>query len=148
MEWIVLFIINWIVFLLLVNLKKLKINILAGFFAICMAITTDFLNSSVQGRYIIHKPVVSILGDSLFFLIGPVFVIGILIAQYHPKNRWMSVINVFVITVIYSLTEYILVYKGVVEYIDWDYIDSVMVNIGAMVMISWFSMTVLKKWSG
>lgn len=146
MEWIILFILNWIIFLLLVDLKSFNTNMLAGFFAVSIAIMTDFFNIIIQHRYIINNPVINILGSSLFFLMGPVFVIGTLISQYHPKNRCMSVFNVIVITGSYSFTEYILVLNGSVEYINWDFVDSVMVNIGAMIIISWFSIVILNKW--
>ncbi|TCO74960.1 hypothetical protein [Marinisporobacter balticus] len=148
MEWIILCILNWVVFLVLADWKELKINMLAGMFAIIMAIITDFYNTAIHHRYMIHNAVISILGSSLFFLIGPVFVIGTLIAQYHPKKRGMTLLNVFVITGLYSLTEYTLVYCGVVEYIDWDYFGSLMVNIGAMTIISWFSIIILNKGRG
>lgn len=146
MEWIILFIINWMLFFLLVNWKELKINIWSGVMAVAMAIVVEFLNIAVHGLYVIHHPIINILGSSLFFLLGPVFVTGTLMAQYHPKKRWVTILNVFVIVGLYSLLELTLVFLGAVEYLNWNYFDSVIVNFGAMVALSWFSITVLGKW--
>lgn len=146
MEWIILFLINWIVFLLLVDWKGLKINIWSGLFATVMAIFIDYFNS-IQGRYIINRPIIDIMGSSLFFLLGPVFVIGTLLAQYHPKKRLMVVANTFVLFTIYSIVELILVNRGAVEYLGWGFIDSLVINLGVMSTLSWFSIVVLNKWS-
>lgn len=146
MEWIVLFFLNWIVMIVLVDWRKFSTNMFAGFLAIGMALVTDYYNGIIRHRYMIHGPVIDIFGSSLFFLIGPCFVIGTLMAQYYPKKRWMAVVNVLVITGLYSLTELILVQRGVVEYKNWYYFDSLLVNVGAMIIISWFSVTILNKW--
>ncbi|WP_432661816.1 hypothetical protein R9X47_14720 [Wukongibacter baidiensis] len=145
MEWIILFVANWIIFLLLVNWKELKTNMWAGLLASSMAIIVDFCNIS-HGRYTINRPVICILDSSLFFVLGPVFIIGTLLAQYHPKRRLLSVLNVIVIFIIYSSTELILVYRGAVEYLEWHFYDSLIINIGAILIISWFSIVVLNKW--
>lgn len=146
MEWIIIFLINWIIFLILVDWRELKNNIWAGLLAIIMAIVVDLANT-IHGRYVINKHMVDILGSSLFFLLGPVFVIGTLLAQYHPKKRMMAVANVFVLFFLYSAIELILVYRGAVEYLDWHFTDSLAINIGAITVLSWFSIVVLNKWS-
>lgn len=145
MEWIILFIINWIVFLLLVDWKEIKSNVWSGVLAILMAVSVDFCNI-MHNRYAINRPVVCILGSSLFFLIGPVFVIGTLLAQYHPRKRWLSILNVLVLFLLYSFTELILVQRGAVQYMDWDFFDSLLINVGAIFVLSWFSIVVLNKW--
>ncbi|QZY54572.1 hypothetical protein [Crassaminicella profunda] len=146
MEWILLFFLNWIIFLFLVDWKKFTTNMFAGFLAMGMALITDYYNGMIRQRYMIHDAMINIFGSSLFFLLGPCFVIGTLIAQYYPKKRWMAVLNALVITGLYSLTELILVERGVVEYKNWYYFDSLLVNVGAMIIISWFSVTILNKW--
>lgn len=145
MEWIILFVANWIIFLLLVDWKELKINIWAGLLAALMAISVDFCNITYK-RYLIHRPVISIFKSSLFFVLGPVLVIGTLLAQYHPQKRWLTIVNVIVMFILYSSTELILVYRDAVHYIDWKFFDSLLVNIGAIIVLSWFSIAVLNKW--
>ncbi|MCG8542334.1 MAG: hypothetical protein MJA82_20730 [Clostridia bacterium] len=145
MEWIILFFGNWIIFLLLVDWRGLKINIWSGLLAILAATVVDFCNT-MHGRYMINRPVICVLKSSLFFLIGPVFVIGTLFAQYHPKKRWLIILNVLVIFTLYSFVELTLVARGAVEYVKWNFLDSVLVNISVITMLSWFSIVVLKKW--
>lgn len=145
MEWIILFVINWVMFLLLIDWKNLKTNVWTGLLASSMAISVDFCNTS-QGRYVINRPIISICNSSLFFVLGPVFIIGTLLAQYHPKKRWLSVLNVLVIFILYSLTEFILAYRGTVEYLNWYFYDSLIINIGAISVLSWFSIVVINKW--
>lgn len=145
MEWVILFLLNWIIFLFLVNRKELKANIWAGLLAMIMAISVDY-SSFIHKRYVIKKAIIHIFGSSVFFLIGPVFVMGTLLAQYHPRKKWLTVLNVIVIFVLYSTTELILVSRGVVEYLNWDFVDSLIVNIGAITILSWFSIVILNKW--
>lgn len=145
MEWPILFIINWIVFVTLVDWKKLKKNIFGGLFIVAVAIFVDYHYTSL-GFYIIHDPFIKCLGSSLFFLFGPVFVTGTLMAQYHPCKRLMTIINIIVICTLYSIIELVLVSRGVVEYINWNYFTSLIINIGAITVQSWFIIVVLGKW--
>jgi len=145
MEWVILFLINWIIFLFLVDWKKFKTNIWTGVLAIAMVISIDYSNI-IHGRYIIKKLVVNVFGSSLFFLLGPVLIIGTLLAQYHPRKRWLTVLSVIVIFLLYSAIELILVSRGAVEYLDWHFCDSLIVNIGAISILSWFSIVILNKW--
>ncbi len=145
MEWIVLFIINWVIFLLLINWNKLKVNMWGGIFTAIMASLVDYYNTTVYNLYTLNDVVINIKGSSLFFLLGPTFVIGTLFAQYHPKQRWTTVINVVVITVLYSIIELLLVYRGIVEYHKWTYAHSLSVNLAAVVFLSWFCLFILNK---
>lgn len=145
MEWIILFLANWVVFLLIADWTKLKSNIWSGLLAIVMAVVVDFCNT-INGRYIIKDNIIHVLGTSLFFLVGPVFVIGTLLAQYHPRKKWLTILNVIVLFILYSFTEFILVLRGAVEYVTWNFYDSLIINIGAISALSWFSIVVLNKW--
>lgn len=144
MEWIILFIINWILFLLLINWKTLKINIWSGIFATCMQMFVDsqFISHKL---YVIHNPIINILGSSLFFITGPVFVIGILFAQFHPIKKWAVILYVPVISTLFSIIEYLLLKRKVLEYLNWHQIDSIGVNIASIGLLSWFYMAVLNK---
>lgn len=145
MEWIILFLANWVIFLLLVDWTKLKTNMWSGLLAIVIAIVVDCCNT-INGRYTINDNIIDVLGTSLFFLIGPVFVIGTLLAQYHPQRKRLTILNVIVLFILYSSTELILVLRGAVEYLDWNFYDSLIINIGAISVLSWFSIVVLNKW--
>lgn len=145
MEWVILFILNWIVFAILVDWKKLKRNIFAGLFIVVLEIFVDY-HYTTLGFYAIHKSVIKCFGSSLLFSLGPVFVMGTLMAQYHPYKRLITIINIIVICILYSIIELVLVSRGVVEYINWNYFASLIINIGAITVQSWFIIVVLGKW--
>ncbi|WDV45288.1 hypothetical protein PV797_17425 [Clostridiaceae bacterium M8S5] len=143
MEYVLLFIFNWIVFFILIDYKKLKINMLAGFLAIIMVILVDYPNIVLKNLYYLHNPVIKVLGSSFFFLFGPVFVISTLVAQNHPRNKNLIILHVFVIATLYSFCEYVLLKKGSLVYVDWSFYDSLKINYSAVIIISWFNMLVL-----
>lgn len=147
MEWIIVFIINWALFILLINWKELKINIWSGIAAASMQMFIDSQFISLR-LYEIHNPVVDILGSSLFFMTGPVFVIGVLFAQYHPVKKWAVILYVPIISALFSIEEYFLLKRGVLEYINWRQIDSIGVNVAAIGLMSWFCINVLGKKEG
>jgi hypothetical protein len=144
MEWVILFVISWIVFLLLVEWKNLKVNIWGGILSIVLQMSID-RNAVVFNLYKIENGIVSVLGSSLFFVLGPVFVIGILLVQVHPLKRFLTIANVFAASALYSIQELLLISRNVLVYVNWNMISSIVVNIGAMIIISWFAIVVLKK---
>jgi hypothetical protein len=147
MEWIILFLICWILFISLVDLKTLKINIWCGIMAVLLQLSIDS-QAITHGFYRINNPVISILGSSGLFVFGPVFTIGVLFAQFHPVNKWMRIINVLVIAGIFSIQELFLISRHVLVYLSWHYIDSITVNICAIIILSWFSIVILYKRKG
>lgn len=144
MEWVILFVVSWVLFLILVDWKELKVKIWSGLLAVLLQMSVD-TNAIIHQLYRIVNPVLSIWGSSLFFVFGPVFVIATLMTQYHPAKRWMRVLNVFVISMLYSVQEILLLESGALEYLNWHFIDSIVVNVSAMVIISWFIIVVLDK---
>ena len=147
MEWIILFVVSWILFVFLVDWKEIKLNIWCGVLAVGLQLSID-TSAMTHKFYKVNNGILNVWGSSLFFILGPVLVIGILLAQFHPEKRWMRTINVFIIAALYSLQELLLFYTEVLAYINWNFTDSVVVNIAAMVILSWFSIVVLKKGAG
>ncbi|MBC7765598.1 MAG: hypothetical protein H7Y41_03850 [Hyphomonadaceae bacterium] len=147
MEWIILFAMMWILFFTLIDWKAFKVNVWGGLFTVGMQ---TFVDSQLilHKLYVIHNPMIDILGTSLFFVAGPVFVIGVLFAQFHPVKRWAVAGHLIVITTMFSSMEYLLTKRNALEYINWHQIDSVGVNVAAMGLLSWFCMTILGKRMG
>ena len=144
MEWVILFAISWVLFLTLADWKMLKKNIWCGLLA--MALQTAVDSQAINhGFYSIQKAVVQIKGSSFFFVAGPIFVIGTLLAQFHPAKNWVRVLYVIVIAALFSAQEYFLIIRDVLVYHNWKFTISVVVNISAMTTLSWFSMVVLNK---
>lgn len=145
MEWVILFCASWILLIALVDLKALKVNIWAGFYSILMQLLIDAI-AMYHGLYEIRKLIIPhLFGSSVFFTFGPVFVIGTLMAQYHPAKRGLAIINVLILTVLYSCQELFLVFAGCVVYTGWHFHDSLYVNIVVMTSISWFIVFILDK---
>jgi hypothetical protein len=144
MEWVILFIISWIVFLFLVDWRNLKTNIWGGILSIVLQMSID-RNAVVFNLYKIENGVVNVLGSSLFFVLGPVFVIGILLVQVHPLKRLLTIANVIIASALYSTQELLLISRKVLIYTNWNMLSSIIVNIGAMIIISWFAVVIIKK---
>lgn len=144
MEWIIYSILNWIIFLLLVDWKTFKKNMLGGLLAIAFACLVDSHKVN-NDAYHLKNLILELHNTSVFFLFGPAFVIGTLLVQYHPAKRWLAVVNVFVFTGFFTAMEYTLVEIGVIEYINWHYYDSVIINFAAFFALSWFAIVVTNK---
>lgn len=144
MEWIILFVVSWILFFLLVDYKNLRTNIYCGLLAMALQIFVD--NQFIAMKlYITKDRIIDFLGSSVFFICGPIFVAGTLLAQYHPKKKYLTIIHVLVISGLFSLQEVIILSRKVLVYLNWHSIDSIGVNVGAIALLSWFKIVVLKK---
>ncbi len=147
MEWIILFAVSWILFFTLVDWSKLGKNVWSGLLAVTCQLYVD--TSSIRHKfYRIEDAVLSVWGSSAFFVLGPVLVVGILIAQYHPKKKWMTVFYILGLSGLYSLQEYFLVIRQAVVYLDWHFHESLAVNTAVMVLLSWFSVVILNRGDG
>ncbi|MCX7749612.1 MAG: hypothetical protein N2645_22370 [Clostridia bacterium] len=144
MEWIVRFTAVWILFFLLIDWKELKVNIWCGLFSIVLQTAVDGIYIA-NHFYTVTEPIISVFGSSLFFILGPVFVIGVLISQYHPHKRWMQVLYVVLLSGVYDFEEYLLVIRKALVYTNWTYLSSVVFNLLLMMTLSWFSVIVLKR---
>lgn len=144
MEWIVIFIVSWLLFIFLVDLKQIKVNIWSGLLAAILQLSVDTQAMSHK-LYKINEPVINVFGSSLFFMLGPVLVIALLLAQFHPEKRWMTVLNVFILSGLYSLQELFLISRESLVYTNWHIIDSITVNTVVMAVLSWFSIIILDK---
>ncbi len=144
MEWVILFIMNWILFFLMVDWKGLKVNIWGGVFAVGMQMAVDGQFEAHQ-LYIIHDGIIYILGSSLFFVLGPVFVIGILFVQYHPIKRWAVILHVLMGSAMFAVTEYLLLQRKALEYINWKLMISISTDIAALGLLSWAFIVIFEK---
>ena len=144
MEWLILAVISWILFLLLVDWSALKRNIWCGLTAVLMQLLVDNTGIS-HGLYEIHKCKTCIAHSSTLFTFGPVIVVGVLLAQYFPKTRLMRLLNVLVLTTLYTAQEVLLLVRRNVVYTNWHFADSVGVNLAAMIILCWFTLVVMEK---
>jgi hypothetical protein len=144
MEWIILFAASWILFFLLRGWVNFRLNVWCALAALVMQLLIDSV-SMQKGMYDIVNPVVIILGSSAFFCFGPVFVIGTLLSRYHPLRPRHVIMNVVLLTALYSLQEYLLLARKALVYQDWYFGESIFINLIAIITLSWFSFFVLGK---
>lgn len=144
MDWIILFIISWALFIFLVDWKKLRLNIWSGILALVIQTSVDS-HAISHKLYKINDPIVCLWGSTLFFTFGPVFVIGTLLAQFHPVRKWVRIANIIIVSGLLSLQELLLIIRQDIVYLNWHSIDSAVVNIGAITLLSWFTIVVLNK---
>lgn len=144
MGWVIVFVISWVLFVILADMKQLKYNVWVGFVAIALQLLVDYGGTSRQ-FYTIEKPVLRICCSSAFFTFGPVFTVGVLIAQYHPAKRWMRLLNILILASLYTVQEILLLNTGELRYMNWTLYDSVVVNICAMIIFSWVTVCVIRK---
>ncbi|AIS52960.1 hypothetical protein TKV_c18090 [Thermoanaerobacter kivui] len=134
MPWIVTFVISWIILFALVDLKSLKYTIWSGFLASAFQLIVDGIAIHLN-LYSFSNVVVRIFDSSLFFSLGAPFCIGILYAQTYPKSNFFRLINVFVSTALFFVMEYSLIYVGVLKYIHWHYLYSLVVDLAALLSL-------------
>lgn len=144
MEWITIFILNWLLFFVLVDWKNLNTNIWGGIFTVCTQLIVDGQFEALN-LYIVHQGMINVLGSSLFFVLGPVFVIGVLFVQFHPVKKWAIVSHVLIVSMFFVFVELLLLKRNALEYINWDIFLSISVDIAALGLLSWVSIVLLKK---
>lgn len=144
MEWIILFVAAWTIFFILVDWKQLKVTFWCGLLAMILNLIIDrfFLN---QGMYEIHNGIFYIFGSSVFFTFGSVLVSAIMIAQFQSYKRWIRILHPFFFVSVFAIEEILLVSRGVLIYNDWNILRSIIVDILAIIVLSWFSIVVLKR---
>jgi hypothetical protein len=144
MEWIILFIVSWLLFFLMVDWNSLKKNMFCGLFSMLLQLCVDHY-FIVLKLYVIKKPIIDLLGTSLFFVCGPIFVVGTLLAQYQPKKKYLRIINLIVLSALFSVQEILLLSRNMLVYLNWHHIESIEINVFAIGLISWFSIVVLEE---
>lgn len=43
------------------------------------------------------------------------------------------------------MEEFLLLKSNVIEYVNWNFMNSIVVNISAMIMLSWFTIIILNR---
>ncbi|PAB59924.1 hypothetical protein [Anaeromicrobium sediminis] len=145
MSWIILFIVSWIMFFIAVDFKMLKYTIWSGLLTALIEVSIDILYTGHK----LYKTVNNVFetkGISIFFIFSVPIVIGTLMSQYYPKKKLYRILNIFIISILFYAVEFILVLKGDLIYINWIWIESLIIDLLTMMSISWFNLVVLNKW--
>ena len=146
MEWAIHAIAVWIVFLILVDWKELKVNIWCGIFAIAIELTFDTFAMDLQ-LYKVSNPIISLWGSSAFFIFGPALCIGTLLSQYQPRKRWARIYITLFIAVAYTAEELLVATRHALIYLSWNIGLSAIVNLLTIISLSWFATVILQRGS-
>ncbi|MDD3652804.1 MAG: hypothetical protein PHO01_01270 [Desulfotomaculaceae bacterium] len=83
------------------------------------------------------ETLIPFLGSSISFTFGVVFTIGILFAQTLPGSRLLQALNIIVIVALFSAEEYLYIKIGVLEYLNWNHLASIFINLLVFTSFSW-----------
>lgn len=138
MKWMVCFFICWFVFAAAFDKKRLKRTVLAGLFSSAAQLSVDTI--AIRSRlYQIQEPGLSFMGSSLFFTLGATFTMGILFAQTVPRSAGLQILNMAGWVVLFTTFETAAVHYGMMQYINWNIMMSINVNVLVMITMTWFS---------
>lgn len=147
MPWLISFIVSWILFLISVDYKRIKSNIIAGLLALAMASIVDWGGQHL-GLYTFRDLIIPWFGCSAFYKFGPVLTMGALYAQSVPEKKWMQAANIGVFSFAFLALEMAIIRTGVAEHLHWHPLGSLFVNILAFGTLTWFTKTFLRSHRG
>ena len=136
MPWLVSFVVAWLLFSALVRRPMLGRTAWGGLAAAAAQVVNDALMIG-QDLYRIQEPLVSILNSSAFFTLGPPLALGILFAQYLPRNPWLQALNIAVWAGFFLVLETLLRETGVLVYQHWNLALSFFVDILVLASLTW-----------
>ncbi|AQS58745.1 hypothetical protein [Desulforamulus ferrireducens] len=140
MPWVVTAIVSWILLYLLVDVQQLKRTIFGGFFAVALASLVDWGGQQLH-LYEFRDIIIPWANCSAFYMLGPVFVIGVLFSQFLPRDRALQVINIVVISLLYLAMEFLILQTGAAVYLNWHLLASLTVDLAAMTSLTWVAQT-------
>lgn len=138
MKWVFCAVICWIVLFLVVDYKRVRVLAVSGFLALIAQLLVDGFAID-EDFYVINDPAIPIFGSSLFFSIGIVFPMGILVAQTTTRMRKWQLINALVWVFLFTFFEVLAVKFDMMVHVDWTYSLSVVINFMVMILITWFT---------
>lgn len=143
------FIISLLLLLLLIDLKKLHINIYGGIIAALYKVLHNVLAYDLNLWK--HHKVNLYLPDSIFFsdsmnvfIIGIAFTMGILFLQYLPQNLSLQFLHAFLWTSFYVLLKYLCVKYNILTYMNFRLYMSSHILI-FLLSLAWFKNNFLKS---
>ncbi|MDO7788602.1 CBO0543 family protein [Desulforamulus aquiferis] len=136
MPWLIAGVISWIIFYILVDFKQLRRTVYAGLFASLMATFVDWGGQRL-GFYRFDEMLLPIANAPIFYIFGPVFVVGVLFAQHLPRNKSLQIVNIFIVSLLYLSLEYLLIQTNAARHLNWHLLASFSVNLAAFTILTY-----------
>lgn len=140
MPWVITAVVSWIIFYFLVDVRYLKATVFGGIAALLMGSVVDWGGQQL-GLYKFYDVIIPWAGCSIFYKFGPIFTMGILFIQYLPRKRFLQVLNIFAVSLLYLAMETLILQTHAAEYKQWHYLASFIVDLGAFTTLTWFGQT-------
>jgi hypothetical protein len=135
-KWFLSFAVGWAVFFVLIDWKKLNVNVWVGIIACILQLIHD-TESSYHNLYQFYDVGIGLLRTSAFFTFGVVFTIGIIFIQYMPRNTTLKIVHVIVFAVGFLIYEYITVSNGMLKHFQYTYWISLLDNLIILSTLAW-----------
>jgi len=142
MVWLLSFVFSWILFFLTTDKKKLKSTFWCGVLTVILAIIVDGENQRLN-LYQFKNLILSIYNNSIFYLFGPIFTMGVVFSQYVPRKKLFQILHIFVFSLVFLALEYLVIKAGSAIQIHWSYLNSMMVNFLTLSFITWVTQNFL-----
>lgn len=136
-EWIITFVLGWLILFLLADKTKLRYTLWGGVAAVIMQLSVDTTASNL-GLYTTASKY-HLGGGSALFTFGVVFTMGTLFVQFVPVNRFLKIIHILVIATLFLGLEYLLEYRSVLQYHHWHMGASWGINIFVFITLTWIA---------
>lgn len=140
MPWVIAAIVSWILFYFMVDVQQLRRTIFGGLFTLTLASLVDWGGQQLH-LYQFRDLIIPWAGCSIFYIFGPIFVIGVLFTQYLPRKRSLQVINILVVSLLYLALEALILQTDAANYINWHILASFTVDLAAMTLLTWVAQT-------
>ncbi|MEG6616191.1 hypothetical protein V6C27_07090 [Peptococcaceae bacterium 1198_IL3148] len=138
-EWIVTFVLSWIMFALLIDRQLLKYTLWGGITAIILQLIVD-TSADAMGIYHVMAQL-KLGGGSVFFTFGAVFTMGTIFVQFIPINRWLKILHILATATLFLGLEYLLVQRSIITYHNWGMGLSWLTNLVVFITITWLAET-------
>jgi hypothetical protein len=123
-------------FFLLVDWKRLYINIWGGILACILQLIHDTEQGTLNNYHFIDVGI-WVFKSSFFFTFGIVFTMGILFSQFVPRNMKLRIVHVIAFAIGLLIFEYLVVSNGMLIHIHYSYLLSLADNLMVMATLSW-----------
>lgn len=140
MPWVITAIVSWVILYFLVDVTHLKKTIFGGIFTVTIGSVVDWGGQRLD-LYKFHDVIIPWAGCSIFYKFGPILVMGILFTQYLPQKRYLQIINIIVMSLLYLSIEAIILQTPAAEYINWHILASFTIDLAAFTSLTWFAQT-------
>ena len=128
MPWLIVFVFSWVLLLVFVDRKRLPFTLYGGVIFAVVSSIVDWGGQQI-GLYVFKTPIIPFMGNSLFYILGPVFTMGLLFFQFLQRDRLLQVANILAFSLTYLAVEYLIVLSGAADYKHWHYLASFVVDV-------------------